>query len=248
MQNSSKYYDETSFTRVFSWHWYKDQMSGWTTASYILLTIGILFQLYIGVINGLVQGHGIDALAITSTVAGIIGFSCTVSITNGRPINGILGFVSAVMLIYVALVTKNFSDIIMQGAYIILLDIPILLQKKWSNHEPRKMTGTDIWQTALIFLVFLAATYILDTVILDSPQALLDAISATIGLTGAILTVRRFRSSYYFWTAQGIMSVALWIQTAMNGHPVWVLMITYMLYLANDVVAFTDSKWFRKNR
>ncbi|MGR3741710.1 nicotinamide riboside transporter PnuC [Companilactobacillus sp. DQM5] len=242
MQNESKYYDKMSFTRVFSWHWYKDQMSGWTKASYILLAVGIIIQLYIGL------GHGISPLGVTSTIAGIIGFSCTVSITNGRPINGILGFISAVMLIYVALVTGNYSDIIMQAAYIILLDIPILIQKQWSSHDPRKMTGTDVFQTILIFLAFLVATYILDTVILHSPQAILDAISATIGLTGAVLTVRRFRSSYYFWTAQGVMSIALWIQTAMHGHPVWVLMITYMLYLANDIVAFTDSKWFHENK
>ncbi|GKQ42627.1 nicotinamide mononucleotide transporter [Companilactobacillus sp. RD055328] len=242
MQNSNKGYDEMAITRVFNWRWYKDQMSGWTRSSYILLTVGILFQLIIGL------SHGITGLGVTSTIAGIIGFSCTVSITNGRPINGILGFISALMLIYVALVTGNYSDIIMQGAYIILLDIPILLQKQWSNHDPRKMNGKDIIQTAIIFAIFLAATYILDTVILDSPQAILDAVSATIGLTGAVLTVRRFRSSYYFWTAQGVMSVALWIQTAMNGHPVWVLMFTYMLYLANDIVAFSDSKWFAKKK
>lgn len=242
-QNSmKKHYDETSFTRVFSWHWYKDQMSGWTRTSYILLTIGIIIQLIIGLRSG------ITLLGVTSTIAGIIGFTCTVSITNGRPINGILGFISAIMLIYVALVTKNFSDIIMQAAYIVLLDIPILIQKQWSSHDPRKMKMKDIYQTILIFLVFLAATYTLDTVILDSPQAILDAVSATIGLTGAVLTVRRFRSSYYFWTAQGIMSIALWIQTAMHGHPVWVLMITYMLYLANDIVAFTDSKWFHSDK
>lgn len=243
MQNSSnEHYDENSVARVFNWHWYKDQMSGWTRASYILLIVGIIFQLVIGL------SHGITGLGVTSTIAGIIGFSCTVSITNGRPINGILGFVSALMLIYVALVTKNYSDIIMQGAYIVLLDIPILIQKQWSSHDPRKMTQKDILQTVLIFLVFLAATYILDTVILHSPQAILDAISATIGLTGAILTVRRFRSSYYFWTAQGVMSIALWIQTALNGHPVWVLMFTYMLYLANDIVAFTDSRWFHEDK
>lgn len=243
-QNSikEKHYDEMSFTRVFSWHWYKDQMTGWTKASYILLVVGIIIQLFIGLRSGFTM------LGVTSTIAGIIGFSCTVSITNGRPINGILGFISAIMLIYVALVTKNFSDIIMQGAYIVLLDIPILIQKQWSSHDPRKMTSKDVLQTALIFLVFLAATYILDTVILDSPQAILDAVSATIGLTGAVLTVRRFRSSYYFWTAQGVMSIALWVQTAMHGHPVWVLMITYMLYLANDVVAFTDSKWFHSDK
>src|SRR5699024_12187904 len=61
-------------------------------------------------------------------------------------------------------------------------------------------------------------------------------------LTGAILTVRRFSFAYILWTLQGITSVALWFVTALQGHAVWVLMLTYILYLANDMVAFFDSK------
>ena len=97
-------------------------------------------------------------------------------------------------------------------------------------------------------VLFFIELYLLDTVILHSPQALLDASSAMIGLVGAVLCVRGFRAQYYFWTFQGLMSVALWIQTAMNGHAVWVLMVTYMLYLGNDLIAFLDSGWFKKNK
>ena len=70
--------------RVFNLHWYKDQMSGWMTSSYILLACGTLFLLATGLY------HNFNALGITSTIAGIIGFTCTLSITNGKPINGVL--------------------------------------------------------------------------------------------------------------------------------------------------------------
>ena len=95
-------------------------------------------------------------------------------------------------------------------------------------------------------IVSFAALYYLDTRILFSEQALLDALAAMIGLTGAFLCVLRFKSQYYFWSAQGLLSVALWAQTAMHGHPVYVLLFTYMLYLANDAIAFLDSNWFKK--
>lgn len=237
-------YNPESVSRVFNWQWYKEQMTGWTKSSYVLLVIGWLFLLYIGL------GHGITGIGVTSTVAGLIGFTCTLSITNGRPINGVLGFVSAIMLIYVALKTGNFSDIIMQGFYIFLLDLPVLLNKTWNNGkdlEPRKMNTTFAFQTLLTFIGFFIVTYGLDTVILTSPRPIIDALSATIGLTGAILTVRRFRASYYFWFAQGLSSVILWLVTAMQGHAVWVLFFTYMLYIMNDLVAFFDSKWFSKS-
>ena len=237
-------YNPESPMRVFNWHWYKDQMSGWKTSSYILLAFGTIFLLITGLLNN------VNPLGITSTIAGIIGFSCTLSITNGKPINGILGFVSAIMLIYVASVTGNYSDVVMQGAYIILLDIPVVLNKEWNNGQslkPRLMKGKYIWQTVAVFIVFWILTYGLDTVILTSPRPIIDSFSATLGLTGAVLTVRRFRSTYYFWLAQGIMSVILWSVTAMAGHPVWVLFFTYCLYLMNDLIAFIDSDWFKKD-
>lgn len=248
MQNSlseenSLGYNPESLSRLLNWKWYKHQMTGWTKSSYILLTVGVLFLLYVGL------GHGITPIGVTSTIAGIIGFACTVSITNGRPINGVLGFVSAIMLIYVALKTGNFSDIIMQGFYLVVLDIPIVFNKQWndaSGLEPRKMDMKSTYQTIATFIGFFIVTYGLDTVVLTSPRPFIDALAATIGLTGAVLTVRRFRASYYFWFAQGISSVALWLVTAMQGEAVWVLFFTYMLYILNDLVAFFDKKagWF----
>ena len=196
MQNTNLGYNPESASRVFNWRWYKDQMTGWTKSSYVLLVIGWLFLLYVGL------SHGITGLGVTSTIAGLIGFTCTLSITNGRPINGVLGFVSAAMLIYVALKTGNFSDIVMQGFYIFLLDLPVLFNKTWNSGkdlEPRKMNSKFALQTALTFVGFFIVTYGLDTVILTSPRPFIDAFAATIGLTGAILTVRRFRASYYFW-------------------------------------------------
>ena len=165
----------------------------------------------------------------------------------GKSINGLLGFISAILLIGVASVTGNYSDIIMQSAYIILLDIPIIFSKRWNEGlKPRKMNRAHMLKTLGLIAVFWVALYLLDTVVLHSPQAFLDATSAMIGLVGAVLCVKGFRAQYYFWTFQGLMSVALWIQTALHGHAVYVLMLTYMLYLANDVVAFTSSKWFKQ--
>lgn len=241
----TKFYDESSMMRVFNWHWYKDQMTGWSTRSYQLLLIGIVSQLLIGFWNG------ITPLGVTSTIAGIIGFTCTISITNGKPINGVLGIISAIMLIYVASVTGNYSDIIMQGFYIVFLDVPIL--KNWAvkKVEPRKLNVKYSIQTALTFVGFLIVTYSLDiSPWLNSPRPFIDALSATIGLTGAVLTVRRFRASYYFWTLQGVASIVLWISTALAGHAVWVLMFTYCLYLGNDILSFCDKDiaWFHHKK
>ena len=225
--------------KIFTYSYYKEGFSGWTKPSRYLWIIGILIQLYIGL------GSGISELALTSTIAGIIGFTTTVAITNGKTINGLTGAISAVMLIYVATRTGNISDALMQIGYIFLLDLPIIFSVNWGDFVPRQSTGKDWIGFLIIFLVFFALLFSLDT-FLHSPQAFLDAFSAAIGFTGAVLCVRRFSAQYYFWLFQGLFSVALWIQTAMNGHAVWVLMVTYMLYLSNDLVAFIASPWFGK--
>lgn len=92
----------------------------------------------------------------------------------------------------------------MQAAYIFLLDIPVVFNKNWDRSaglSPRLLNRRYIFQTIITFIIFLAFTYSLDTVILASPRPIIDSLSATIGLTGAVLTVRRFRAGYYFWFA-----------------------------------------------
>lgn len=233
--------------KLFTYEYYKDGLTGWTKPARILWAVGICVQVFTGVLLPVLQGQQLTYTGITATVAGIIGFTCTVTITMGKSINGLLGFISAILLIGVASVTGNYSDIIMQSAYIILLDIPIIFSKRWNDGlKPRKMNRAHMLKTLGLVVVFWIILYILDTVILSSPQAFLDATSAMIGLVGAVLCVKGFRAQYYFWTLQGLMSVALWIQTALHGHAVYVLMLTYMLYLANDVLAFTGSKWFKQ--
>lgn len=230
-----------NITQLFTYKYYKKQFKGWHKQSYILLGIGLLFLFLIGFKDGL------NMLSFTSTIAGMLGFTCTLAITEGKPINGILGFVSALLLCYVAMVTGNYSDILMQLAYILLLDIPIILGK-WKVFSPRKLQTKHKFQTLLFFVVTFALLYGLDTIVLSSPRPFIDALSATIGFTGAFLCVRQFSAQYYFWFTQGVMSIILWLVTAIDGHAVWVLFFTYTLYLANNIIAFTVSNWFNHDK
>lgn len=241
--------NKENIEKLFTYEYYKDGLTGWNKSARVLWFVGMAVQVFTGIILPMLQGQGLTMTGFTATIAGIIGFTCTVTITMGKSINGILGFISAILLISVATVTGNYSDIIMQTAYIILLDIPIIFSKQWNEGlKPRKMQPVHMLKTLGLIVVFWVALYLLDTVVLHSPQAFLDATSAMIGLVGAVLCVKGFRAQYYFWTFQGLMSIALWIQTALHGHAVYVLMLTYMLYLANDILAFTNSKWFKNDK
>lgn len=233
---------------VFKPRWYVEQMQGWTTRSYALLLIGL------GTIFGMTVASGINQLAIFTLLAGMLGFTCTLSITNAKPLNGVLGLVSALIYVVVAIQAKNYNDVMLQLTYIVLLDLPVLLMPSWAKDVDKKVwflheRGRGVLNWILVLLFFVAVTGILyysDTHIFISPRPWVDSVAAAIGITGAVLTTLRFSESYYFWIIQGVMSVVLWGLTAAQDDANYVLFVTYLLYIANNMVAFFDKdiSWF----
>lgn len=234
---------------VFKPSWYIDQMKGWTKPSYRLLLFGI------GIIIGMTLGGGkLNTLTISTMLAGALGFTCTLSITNAKPLNGVLGLVSALIYIFVAIHARNFNDVLLQSVYILTLDLPVLLMPSWAKNVKAKVRylhengkGLRNWSlTVLFFILVLCATYYSDTHIFISPRPMVDSFAATIGITGSLLTTLRFSESYYCWIIQGLSSIILWGITATQGDANWVLFATYLLYFANDMIALLDKQvaWF----
>ncbi|KMQ38697.1 nicotinamide mononucleotide transporter [Oenococcus oeni] len=243
-----------TFKDLFKPSWYIHQMSGWSTSSYILLLFGYLF------IAWQTFSTPLNAIAIWTFVAAILGFTTTLAITNTRPLNGVFGLISALIYIVVAIHAKNPSDAILQGVYIVLLDIPVLISPNWAIDVEKKVRkisevgarnekhDSSYWYK-MFSVVFFAAwivLYFFEIYITKTPRPIIDSFTAAIGITGALLTTLRFSESYYFWIIQGAAQVALWGVTAVQGDASLVLFFTYMLYLANDAVALLDKKiaWF----
>lgn len=240
---------------VFKPSWYVEQMKGWSFKSYMLLMLGI------GVIVGTTITQPINATAIVTMIAAILGFTCTISITNAKPLNGVLGLVSALIYCYVAYQARNYNDILLQCTYMILLDIPVLVMPKWAKNVESHIKSLTVkhdsaktakhWAlVALFFVVVLGLLFVWESRFTNSPRPLVDSIAATIGITGALLTTLRYSDTYFFWFTQGIMSIILWGITAAQGDANSVLFFTYMLYLANDLLAFFDRDiaWFHRNK
>lgn len=238
---------------IFEPKWYVNQMKGWSTRSYMLLLLGI------GLIVGMTIGGGkFNTVTIATLFAGVLGFTCTLSITNAKPLNGVLGLVSALIYIFVAIDAKNFNDVLLQTVYILTLDLPVLLMPSWAKNVDKKVRflhengkGIRNWiLTILFFVAVLAILYYSDTHWFISPRPWVDSIAATIGITGSLLTTLRFSESYYCWTIQGVMSITLWGLTAFQGDANWVLFVTYIMYLSNDLIAFFDRdiSWFHHNK
>lgn len=253
MENNTvdKFDNTGAWYNVLKPTWYIEQMKGWSFPSYMLLMFGL------GAIIGMTAASGINGISILTLLAGTLGFTCTISITNAKPLNGIFGLISALIYITVAIHAKNFNDVLLQTVYILLLDLPVLLMPSWAKNVEEKVRflheggkGKRNWLLTLVFFVVVALVlYYSDTHWFISPRPVVDSVAAAIGITGAMLTTLRFSESYYFWIAQGLSSVVLWGITAASGAVNWVLFVTYLLYLSNDAVALFDKKisWFHHN-
>ena len=228
---------------IFKLNWYINQIRGWSFKTYLLLMLGI------GTIIGTTVASPIDQISLLTMVAAILGFTCTLAITNARQINGILGLTSAAIYIIVSVYAQNYANVILQGVYIVILDLPVLLLPSWSKDTEKHIHGLTLikWHLTIIFFaVVLVLLYLLDTKLFTSPRPLIDATAGAIGITGSLLCMLHFREQYYFWTIQGILSIILWGVTAFQGDANLTLFLTYILYLTNDLLAFTDKhvSWF----
>lgn len=237
-------------TNVFNPKWYVEQMQNWTFKSYLLLMFGL------GFIIATTLSTPMTPFTIITMMAGLLGFTCTLSITNAKPLNGVFGAISAMIYIYVAWQSKNYSDAFLQLVYILALDLPVLVLIGWSSDVDKKVKGLGTLNhglrnrilTLFTFLAITGALYVLETSFFDSPRPFIDSLAAGIGITGAILTTLRFKESYYFWLIQGILSIILWgVTMKQGGNPI--LFMTYVLYLSNDLIAFFDKDipWFHKD-
>ncbi|MDF7637143.1 nicotinamide riboside transporter PnuC [Leuconostocaceae bacterium ESL0958] len=226
--------------QLFTWTYYKEGFSGWDKQSYLWLAIGLVAILVTGL------PHGLDGLSILAMVGGMIGFTCTLAITANRRINGLLGFISAILISIVAFHSKNYSDIVMQLVYVITLDLNFMFfGAAWQKRSIHAMNGRGWRIAATTFVVAFVLLYLMDTQIFTSPRPVLDAFSAAIGVTGATLTIAKYHAQYWMWTLQGLLSVSLWGITALQGDANWVLFVTYLLYLGNDVIGLFFSPWSR---
>ncbi|WP_278952667.1 nicotinamide riboside transporter PnuC [Lactobacillus apis] len=230
-------------TDIFKPKWYLEQMRGWSFKTYMLLMLGI------GVIIGTTISTPVNLISLITMVAAIMGFTCTLAITNAKPINGVLGLLSSIIYVIVSIYAQNYANVVLQVSYIFLLDLPVLLLPAWSKNAEKHIKGLKFKQWCFTLIFFLSVTamlYLMDTRIFISPRPWIDAIAGAIGITGSVLCTFRFREQYYFWTIQGIMSIILWGVTAFQGDANLTLFFTYILYLSNDILAFTDkhTHWF----
>lgn len=187
----------------------------------------------------------LDAITL---VGGILGFLSVVLIVNRGWSAGIIGLVSAILYIIVAVIAKNPSDAILNLVFIIVLDVPIIFGKDWQNDTaPKSITGKQLLALFAVLVISFLGLHFMESYLLGAPRAIWSPLAASLGITASVATsFMRVKQSFIIWTAQNVLQVVLWSITASMGDATWVMAVTYIFYTLNAGSSFFNGKWFAK--
>lgn len=219
------------------------QLKGWPQQNYYLFFFSLGCQV-MTLVN-----QPINLLTIITFIGTTLGVLCILSINAAKSVNGILGIISAICFIYVGYSAKNYLSIGEQIAYMITLDIPVLLSKEWNHNmaaKIRKFTGKT-WGIAIIstIIVYFVSGYLIQR-LTDDQRPWIDAIAFSISLSAGIISFLRYNNQYFWWLASGLAQMVLWYISFRHGSASLAMFVNSSVYLINDVLAFTVSPWYNK--
>ncbi|MBO1304543.1 nicotinamide mononucleotide transporter [Enterococcus sp. 669A] len=224
-------------------HFLGHQLKGWPQQNYYLFYFSLGCQ-----IMTLVNSP-ITWLSIVAFIGTNLGVLCILSISAAKSVNGVLGILSAICFIVVGFSAKNYLSIGEQIAYMVTLDIPVLLSKEWNSNmasKIRQFTGKS-WIVAIVGTVivyFISGTLIQRFT--DDPRPWIDAIAFAISLSAGIISFLRYNNQYFWWLASGLAQMVLWFISFRHGSASLAMFINSSVYLINDVLAFTISPWYNE--
>lgn len=228
----------------FKWLW--KQLQGWPIQNYMLWFFAFGFQLAL-----LIEAK-MTSVTIITFVGTLLGTACVLAINATKAINGWLGLISAACFIYAGWSAKNYLSIFEQIAYIATLDLPVILSvRSWNNDTKNHLRkfGSKQWMIAVIgtILVYLISGYLIGKFTND-PRPWIDAISFSISLTAGIMCFMRYNNQFYWWLTSGIFQLILWGVTFAQGDATLAMAVNSLIYVVNDILAFTVSDWFSRGR
>ena len=228
----------------FVWLW--NQLKGWPVQNYMLWFFAFGFQL------ALLVSQPFTTVTVVTFIGTMVGTACVLAINATKAINGWLGLISAACFIYASWAAKNYLAIFEQVAYIITLDLPVIIAiNSWNDdtkNNLRKFGGKE-WLVAIIgtVVVYVVSGFLIGHYTND-PRPWIDAISFAISLTAGIMCFLRYSNQYFWWLASGIFQLILWGVTFAQGDATLAMAINSLIYVANDILAFTVSPWFNRGR
>lgn len=219
----------------------------WSKSSYYIYSIGAIILTILSLTTS-----AITVYSVLSLIGALFGFLSVVLIVNKNRSAGYVGMVSAIIYMFVSWSLGNYSDTLLNILFIVFLNLPLILNKKYSDKvESTSIRGNkDIKEIlVLLFIAIYLSLFTIEVLIFNAPRPIFSVLAATLGIVASIATsFFVLKESFVIWGAQNIFQVILWgITLYQTGSGVALLMmVTYIMYTINASTAFFNGKWFAK--
>lgn len=219
----------------------------WSKSSYYIYSICAIILTILSLTTS-----AITVYSVLSLIGALFGFLSVVLIVNKNRSAGYVGMVSAIIYMFVSWSLGNYSDTLLNILFIVFLNLPLILNKKYSDKvESTSIRGNkDIKEIlVLLFIAIYLSLFTIEVLIFNAPRPIFSVLAATLGIVASIATsFFVLKESFFIWSIQNIFQSILWgITLYQTGSGVALLMmVTYIMYTINASTAFFNGKWFAK--
>ena len=209
---------------------------------------GVMLAFIVGVQLAFYLSAPITGLSTITLVATLVGSACTVYMMIGKPINGLLGLISALGFIYINWTAGHYASVLDQVVFVALIDLPLIFTWKTWGHKVEngvKFLNKTGWLLTIAFI--LAAWYPMMLVYeaLGDTNPLWDSIVLIIGATASLYVFKGYGDSYTLWLLSDFVNIALWVSALFAGYSASSLpmLLTMSFYLATALYGRFWSIW-----
>ena len=209
---------------------------------------GVMLAFIIGVQLAFYLSAPITGLSTITLVATLVGSACTVYMALGKPINGLLGLISAIGFIYINWTAGHYASVLDQLVFVALIDLPLIFTWKTWGHKVEngvKFLNKTGWLLTIAFI--LAAWYpmMLAYQTLGDTNPLWDSIVLIIGAMASLYVFKGYGDSYTLWLLSDFVNIALWVSALFAGYSASSLpmLLTMSFYLATALYGRFWSIW-----
>lgn len=212
---------------------------------------GVMLSFIIGVQLAFYLSSPITLLSTITLVATLVGSACTVYMMIGKPINGLLGLISAIGFIYINWSAGHYASVLDQLVFILLIDLPLILT--WRNWGDRVKNGVKFltnrgWFTTFASMAILWAPMAWVYTQLNDTNPIWDAIVLIIGATASLLVFKGYGDSYSLWLLSDAVTIILWFTAFMDGYSASALpmLLTMLFYLMTALYGRFFAVWSKR--
>lgn len=225
--------------------WLVEEFKGWRTITWAIWTFGVGFQLMNMISQGINVGTFVTFIGVS------IGLLCTCGMLEQRTVNGLLGFISAIALIYVNYEAKHYASVVDQLFFVALIDLPLMFTwRTWGAKMSQgvRQLNTKGWLLSSGVIAILWAVLYPTYVYLKDSNPVWDSLTLSIGAVASVLFFLRYTQTYNLWLAANLVNLILWT-TALYGHytaSAFAMVVSTIMYLVTSSYGRFFSGWAKK--